>query len=94
MGTAISNVGSCSTTESAPPPLLLPPCLTSSATYPQSWVELIREVKNPAPVMRPRRPWKRRQPEEEEWKTLKEDRCEVHGGGGMGGLEGRGDSRG
>ena len=51
-------------------------------------------MKSPVPVMRPRRPQKRRRPEEEEWKKLKEDGCEVHNGEGMGGTGDRGDNRG
>ena len=59
MGTAISNVESCSTTASVPPPLSPPPCLTSSATCPQPWAELVRQVKNPAPVVQLCKPQKR-----------------------------------
>ena len=74
METAILNVESCSTTASAPPPHSFPPHPTSSATYPRTWVELVRQVKSPAPIMQPRRPQKQQQDDNKAWRRIIEDR--------------------
>ena len=50
---AILSVGSCSMSVNAPLPLSSPPCLTSSAPYPRSWVELTRRMKSHVPTTQP-----------------------------------------
>ena len=82
METTILNVESCSTIASAPPPLSLPPHPTSSATYPRPWAEFVRQVKNPAPIVQPHKPQKRRQSDSMEWKRIIEDRTELRAGTG------------
>ena len=94
MGTATLTAERCSMSVSVPPPPSSPSRLTSSTTFPPPWKELMVQVKSPAPAMWPRRPWKRQRPEDEEWKTFKEDRCEACEGEGMGRLRDRGDRQG
>ena len=94
MGTAISNVESCSTSVSVPPPPSSPPCPTSSVTYSQPWRKLVRQVEGPTPMMQPHRPQKWQQCKDEEWKKITEDRCKVRKGEGTGGGRGRGGKQG
>ena len=89
METDTWNAEHCSTNASVTRPPLLPPHRTSSATYPPSWEALVKQVKSPMSMTQARRPRKRQRPEEEEWKKLREDGCEVHDRGGMGGTEGK-----
>ena len=91
MGTVTLNVGRCSMSVSAPPPPSSLPRPTSSVNYPPPWRELIGKVKSPTPATQPHRPWKRRRPEDKEWRELREDRCEVHKGEGRGRCKGKGD---
>ena len=94
METIISNVECCSTSVSAPPSPSSPPCLTSSATYPQPWGEFAKWTKNPTPMTPLHRPRKWRRIEDQEWKELRKDRCEVHDKAGTDEHRGRGGSRG
>ena len=94
MDTTISIVESCSMNANAPHPPSSPPCPTSSTTYPQPWEELVRQMKNPTPVMQPRRPRKRRQSDHKGWKRIIEDGTEVHTGEEMDRRRGRGGNQG
>ena len=49
------------------PPLLCTLHPFSLSFFPLSWEALVEQVKSPMSVTRARRPWKRRQPKEEEW---------------------------